>query len=381
MPPRIEIVDDPDRLVSALRAVDQSVVGVDVERADSHRYYRTPALIQVGVPGHCVLVDTVAITDGAELHRFLAGRDVVLHALENDLIPLAAVGVEPPNLQDTGVAAAMLGRPIGLSPLLEQVLDIALTPDKSKYQRADWEARPLTEGMAAYAAGDVVDLPELWTRLAAELDERGRRPWYEQELTALIESATDDNRHWERTRGAGRLSARGRAILQSLWEERESIAQQDDIAPQRIIHDDTLVDLANNPPGDAKRLVDRAESRRRKHLRPYAERLIEAAQRGLDGPALSRDPSRYRWDDRDRDAYDRMRRARAELADEVGIDAGVLCPGRQLKDAVSEQPQDADDLCRAAELRPWQADLLRDVLWDAFQGAYEDDGDDGGSGD
>lgn len=356
-----------------MRQVDAPVVGVDVERADSHRYYRTPALIQVGVAGHCVLVDTVAISDCLELDRFLADRDVVLHALENDLIPLEVVGVRPSRLHDTAIAAAVLGRPIGLSPLLAQVLEVELTADKERFQRADWEERPVSEDMAAYAAGDVVHLPLLWARLRADLEDQGRTAWYEQELAATIAAATEDNRHWERTRGAGRLSARGRAVLAELWTERESIAKEDDIAPQRIVHDDTLVRLAQDPPASAHDLLSHTEGRRRRHARPYAERLTAAAIRGVEAPPDERDPDRPRWDDRDREAYDAMRRIRSRAAKEIGIDAGVLCPSRQLKGAVSTRPRDATTLCAAAGLRPWQTELLAEPLWEAYVAAYDGD--------
>ena len=373
MPPTIDLVDSPAGLRAALRPVDAPVVGVDVERADSHRYYRTPALIQVGVDGHCVLIDTVTVTDCRELDRFLADRDVILHALENDLVPLGVVGVRPPRPHDTAVAAAVLGLPTGLSPLLAEVLEIELTADKERFQRADWEARPLTNDMAAYAAGDVVHLPALWARLRADLQTAGRTAWYEQELAATISTATEDNRHWERTRGAGRLSPRGRAVLAALWTEREALAKQDDVAPQRIVHDDTLVSLAHEPPATSQQLVTRTEGRRRRHIRPYAERLAAAALRGQQDPPQERDPDRPRWEDRDRDAYDAMRRARSRVAKDIGLDAGVLCPSRQLKTAVSARPTDAATLCAEAGLRPWQIELLAEPLWEAYANAYSGD--------
>ena len=161
-----QFVDDPSDLASALARIDEPLVGVDVERADAPRYYRTAALIQVGTADHVVLVDAVALDPVPLLGDFLAERTAVLHALPNDLEPLRAVGVEVGTVHDTAVAASLLGLPIGLDPLLQELLDVALSPDKERFQRADWERRPLPHDMAAYAAGDVVHLGELWDELA-----------------------------------------------------------------------------------------------------------------------------------------------------------------------------------------------------------------------
>lgn len=236
-PGEIVFVDDPDALARALARIPADVVGVDVERADADRYFRRAALVQVGDAGRCVLVDPLAVERLDALDRFLAGRTAVLHAVENDLEPLAATGVEPARVADTAVAAAVLGLPTGLGPLLQEILGVALSPDKERFQRADWERRPLPEDMAAYAAGDVFHLPLLWERLADRLDTAGRRPWYDQELAATVERAAEDRRDWTRTRGAGRLGPQARAVLRELWEERERIGREHDIAPNRLLQD------------------------------------------------------------------------------------------------------------------------------------------------
>jgi ribonuclease D len=44
----------------------------------------------------------------------------------------------------------------------------------------------------------------------------------------------------------------------------------------------------------------------------------------------------------------------------------VLCPSRPLWRAVAAQPDGPDELCAAVELRPWQTELLGDVLWAAY---------------
>ena len=368
----LQFVDDPADLPSALSRIDEALVGVDVERADAPRYYRTAALIQVGTPDHVLLVDAVALAPVPLLSDFLDDRTCILHAMPNDLEPLRAVGVEVGAVHDTAVAASLLGLPTGLDPLLQELLGVALSPDKERFQRADWEQRPLPEDMAAYAAGDVVHLGELWDELDRRLVDAGRREWYDEELAATIATAYDTDRHWTRTKGSGRLSAEQRAVLQAMWEEREAICREFDLAPNRVLRDGVLLDLAQQPAADPVALV-RRNQRRGRPSRQHAERLFAAQQAGLQAPPEPKSTNGGTWTPAHRDAYDAMRRARAEVADEVGIDAGVLCPSKALWGPVRGEPSSPDELCQQAGLRRWQAALLADVLWDAYTGSFAAD--------
>lgn len=362
-------VDDPADLASALARVDAPVVGVDVERADAPRYFRTAAVIQVGTPEHVVLVDAVALDPVPLLGDFLSERTSILHALENDLEPLRAVGVEVGAVHDTGVAASLLGLPTGLDPLLQELLDVALSADKERFQRANWEQRPLPDDMIAYAAGDVLHLGELWDDLDRRLVEAGRRSWYDEELAALVATAYDLDRDWTRTKGAGRLSPDQRAVLKAVWEEREAICREFDLAPNRVLRDGVLLDLAQNPAADPVALV-RRNQRRGRPSRQHAERLFAAQQAGRAAAPEPREANGQRWTPLHRDAYDAMRRARADVADEVGIDAGVLCPSKALWGPVRGEPDSPEELCAMAGLRRWQTGLLAEVFWDAYQGAF-----------
>ena len=366
---QVHLVDDPDDLRKKLELIDEPVLGVDVERADAPRYFRTAALVQVGTASHVLLVDTVAMPQvPAVLSQFLCDRTAILHACENDLEPLRSAGVEVDDVVDTAIAAALLGRPTGLDPLLQDVLDVALSPDKSKYQRADWERRPLPQGMIDYAAGDVVHLALLWEHLAAELDERGRRTWYDEELDVRVATAFEDTREWTRTKGAGRLSPERRAVLKELWSERESLARTDDLAPNRVLREGTLVDLAQKPAGDVRELMSR-NPRRNLPGRGHAEALFAAQERGLDAEPIPR-PDNGPFGDEERRAYDALRRVRATIAEDLGIDAGVMAPSRQLQTAVRSVPTTAWELCRAAELQTWQCELLAVPLWEAYTDAF-----------
>jgi ribonuclease D len=268
-------------------------------------------------------------------------------------------------MADTSIAAALLGLPTGLAPLTESLLDVQLASDKERFQRANWEQRPLPDEMLEYAAGDVADLPALWAVLEEQLNALGRWSWYEEELAEAIRVARDDERSWENVKGIGRLDPRARAIFRAVWLEREEIASTQDVAPNRILHDRILVDLAQHPPETERGLVMRSD-RRRSVLRRNADRLFAAVERGATDPPIERDGPRRRWDDADREAHDRMRRARSKLADEIGLDAGVLCPGRLLWQGIAADPKDGLELCTAAGLRAWQVDLLHEVLWEAY---------------
>lgn len=364
--PEVVFVDDPDEVVAQLATLHGELVGVDVERADAEHYFRRAALVQVGLGDRCLLLDGVTLDRLPGLDRFLGpDRVAILHAVENDLEPLANKGVHADRLADTAVAASILGLPIGLSGLLKAVLEVELTEDKERFQRADWEMRPLPDDMATYAAGDVVHLPTLWRELAHRLDAAGRTTWYEQELAHVIARAAEDSRDWTRVKGSGRLEPTAKAVLKELWDERERLAQEHDIAPNRLLHDDVLRDLAVTPPDSAAGLVRRSQ-RRRTQLREHADALFAAVERGRDAPPLEDADERRRWSPEEKGAYDAMRKARADVAADLGIEAGVVCSSRPLWRAVASHPDDGDELCAAADLRPWQTELLRDVLWDAY---------------
>lgn len=363
-------VDEGAAVPAALASIDAPVLGIDVERADADRYFRRAALVQIGTAEGCVLLDTVALDQLHDLDALLDDDHLaVLHAADNDLAPLEALGVSVDRIADTAVAAALLGLPTGLSRLLETLVGVHLSDDKNAFQRADWEQRPLPADMAAYAAGDVVHLPALWSVLAERLEAQGRSSWYAEELEATIARAAEDNRDWTRVKGAGRLDPGQRAILRALWEAREAEARAHDIAPNRLIHDDVLRELAIDPPRTEAQLVRRSP-RRRGLLRQHAGALFAAVEGGLAAVPQPR-PDSSRWTEVERTIHDALRSRRAQVAEEIGLEAGVLCPSKVLSAAVMGAPADGVELCTLAGLRSWQTALLAEPLWEAYVAARE----------
>ena len=350
------LVDETAGLEPALRTLaDLAEVGVDVERADWDRYYRAAALIQIGGAGRVVVVDPLGVSDLQSLDAFLQERVSVFHAIENDLEPLISLSVKPSEMRDTAVAAAVLGLPTGLEGLLRDLLDVELAGDKAAMQRANWEARPLTQEMLDYAAGDVADLPQLWDVLAEQLAQTGRQEWYEQELAAVLAlPPVEDRRKWSRTKGAGRLDRLARGRLRALWQAREQLARDTDTAPGRIAGDAALVDLAENPPAAVGDLGRRGL--RRQSVRDFGASLL-AALHAADPEAEPRRAGRA-LSEADRDLVEQLRQVRAARAKKLGIEPGVLCPSRILAPAVLADPATPEDLCEALGLRPWQWEQL-----------------------
>ncbi len=363
-------VDEGSAVRAALASIDAPVLGIDVERADADRYFRRAALVQIGTAEGCVLLDTVALDELHDLDTLLDDDHLaVLHAADNDLAPLQALGVSVDRIADTAVAAALLGLPTGLSRLLEDLVGVHLSDDKNAFQRADWEQRPLPPDMAAYAAGDVVHLPALWSVLAERLEDQGRTSWYAEELAATIARAGEDTRDWTRVKGAGRLDPGQRAILRALWEAREAEARTHDIAPNRLIHDDVLRELAIDPPRTEAQLVRRSP-RRRGLLRQHAAALFAGLESGRVAAPQPR-PDSSRWTEVERGIHDALRSRRAQVAEEIGLEAGVLCPSKVLSAAVMGEPADGVELCTLAGLRTWQTALLAEPLWEAYVAARE----------
>lgn len=358
------LVEEADALADALAELDGApLIGVDVERADWDRYWRTAALIQVGSAGRVVLVDPLKLDDLSPLAAFLDGRVTVLHAMSNDLAPLASAGVRLGRVEDTAIAAELLGLPTGLETLLEELLGITLAGDKQVMQRAAWEQRPLRPEMLAYAAGDVAHLPALWDELRARLLAVGRLDWYREQRDALREQPElEERRAWTNLKGIGTLDALARGRARALWETRERLAREHDTAPGRIISDKTLVELAVTPVASAHELPRRGM--RRQSARRFGKQLLS----GLGRPVVEEPPPRggRRPTQADRQAADKLRSLRAARAKALGLDPGVLCPSRVLLPAVLADPATPAALSAALHLRDWQWQILGYDFCDAL---------------
>lgn len=314
-------------------------VAIDAERASGYRYSNRAYLLQLRREGAGTsLIDPIAFTSLAPLQEALEGTEWILHAATQDLPCLNEIGLYPTSLFDTELAGRLLGYPrVGLATLVETLLGRRM---KKEHSAVDWSTRPLPKAWLEYAALDVEVLVELRDLLAAELVETGKADWARQEFDYLrtfeLPARVDA---WRRTSGLHRV--RGRRALgavRALWELRDSIAEQRDVTPGRIVPDSAIVAAAQAMPLDRQALLDTKGFHGRGADR-YASRFVTAlreveamdeadlptrAPRG-DGPPLPR-----AWAEKDPVAARRLvlaREAMTALAEERSLPVeNVLTP-------------------------------------------------------
>lgn len=358
-------------------------VAVDAERASGFRYSQRAYLVQMRREGAgTALVDPIPLgSDLSELAPALAGAEWVLHAASQDLPCLAEVGLSPSRLFDTELAGRIAGLPrVGLGPMTEQLLGLAL---EKGHGAADWSRRPLPEDWLVYAALDVEVLVQLRDVLAALLAEQGKLEWALEEFEAVRAAGppTPRSEPWRRTSGIHKIRrARALAAVRALWEARDKLAADRDIAPGRVLPDAAIVDAAVQAPESAQALaalpVFRGRSQRR--LTNYWFAALQKAA-DLDAAALPRSsppqdgpPPVSRWADRDPDAAARLAAARALLA-EVGAEWNVPVENLLQPDLVRRlcwaPPPDGDLPAAMTKggARNWQIALLADGLDAALQ--------------
>src|SRR5258706_9451818 len=98
-------------------------------------------------------------------------------------------GIIPSPIVDTQVAAMVLG--YGDSISYEQLVQRITGDNLDKSHRfTDWTRRPLSEAQLTYAVSDVTHLRDVYVKLAADLDHRGRTEWMREEMKVLTSPAT-----------------------------------------------------------------------------------------------------------------------------------------------------------------------------------------------
>jgi ribonuclease D len=369
-PPRLVASrEDYAALLEELRR--EPVLAVDTEAASFHRHANRIYLIQVSTPRETAIVDPLAITDLGGLGALLADPavEVVFHDADYDLRLLDQHhGIRVANLFDTRIAAELLNEPgLSLAALLDKYLDVKV--DK-RFQRADWSQRPLSDEMLAYAAGDTRHLVTLRDLLAARLEDAGRTTWAREEFRLLeqVRWTRDGEREppFLRVKGAKVLQPRQLAILREVHAWRAGLAERLDRAEFRILGNEPLLTLAREAPTTLDELAA-IRGIGKETVQRRGRAILAAIRRGLrvpprELPRVERPPRRAREPEVEA-RLARLKAARTQVADTLGLAPGVVCPNSLLEAIARELPQDLEALAGVDGIRRWQvASFGRDLL-------------------
>jgi ribonuclease D len=234
-------------------------VTVDTEFMRERTYWPELCVVQLASDDEVAVVDAQAEgLDLLPLGALLADDNVVkvFHAARQDVeIFLLKFGRVPVPIFDTQIAAmvAGFGDQVSYDGLCRALANVPI--DKA-HRFSDWSARPLSASQIAYAAADVTHLRAIYRALTERLEREGRLAWVAEEMAALADPATymaDPDAMWERLRprtGNRRYLGLLRAV--AAWRERE--AQRINIPRQRLVKDETLLEIAATAPEDVAAL-------------------------------------------------------------------------------------------------------------------------------
>src|SRR3981189_2532933 len=179
-------------------------VTVDTEFQRETTYYPKLCIAQIASNDEAVVVDALAEDiDLAPFFALMADEKVikVFHAARQDIeICWHAAEIIPAPLIDTQVAAMVLG--YGDSISYDQLVARITGDNLDKSHRfTDWTRRPLRGAPPAHAVSDVTHLRDVYVKLSADLDKRGRSEWMREEMRVLTSPDTyrmEPEHAWQR---------------------------------------------------------------------------------------------------------------------------------------------------------------------------------------
>ncbi len=364
-----EIITSSDRLLDLADFLSrQKEIAVDLEMDSLHHYREKVCLIQISTRSGNWLIDPLALDNLSPLAGPLAdpGILVVMHGADYDIRSLHRdFGIEVTNLFDTMIAARFLGIPeFGLAALLRTRFGIEL--DK-KYQKADWSKRPLTPEMSAYAVADTSDLLPLYDQFRAELLQKARLAWVEEECRLVCQARVTekDGPLFLYCKGAGKLKGRSLAILEELLQLRDRQARALDRPPFKVLSVETLQEIALSAPRTGLEL-SKIKGMTAGQIERHGAGIMQAVASGLEMPEESL-PSfpRIRKNDLVEGAKERLKSLkcwRDQRSAELGLEPGVLAPNWLLESVADFNPITHSGLEGIAGVRQWQRALCAEDI-------------------
>lgn len=364
-----DVVDTPEELSSSIAglAAAQGPIAIDAERASGIRYGQRAFLVQLRREGAgTFLLDSETLGDLSGLNPALGTDEWVIHSVTQDLPCLQERGMHPAALFDTELAARLLGwEKFGLAAVAERTLGVRLAKEHSA---ADWSTRPLPKEWLNYAALDVEVLLPIRDILHQQLLDSDRWEFAQQEFTHLLDFTPKHfDEPWRRTHGLSKIrSRRDIARVRELWQARDSMAREADLAPTKILRDRELVALAQSGVKSSDdilaqwRRLSRAEAARlfrayRKASRLGADELPGRSERGRSKRSEF-NPAELK------ERVAALKSAMSQLSEELTIPHDILLQPAIVKSLAAESSVDVEDYLAEAGARPWQIELSAPVL-------------------
>ncbi len=343
-------------------------IAIDTESDSLYHFHQKICLIQIATEaGSSYLLDPLEGFPVEALRVLLENPDLtkVFHGADYDIALLkakASIGIR--NVYDTMIASKFLGRTeVGLQATLRD--ELGLTISKGN-QKDDWSARPLSEEQQNYALTDVNHLLDVVAQQHAELVEKRRLHWVQEESTALeslngLPSKTDPREVFRDVKGVAALSPRALAIFRELIACREEIAGELDLPPFRVAVNEALLSLAR-----AEKDGGRAPVINNIRKREYADRFHAAILRGLEVrhdelPTLERG-RRIELPLAQQRRVAAMKEWRKAAAVKAGLELSLVLPQRLIDRIAEANPASLDNLSAIEGLRRWRVEAFGDEI-------------------
>ncbi len=272
------------------RLIKSSYITVDTEFMRDQTYWPRLCLVQIADEHEAAAIDTLAKgIDITPLLNLLTNPRIlkIFHAARQDLeIFYRLMGRLPSPIFDTQIAAMVcgFGDSAGYDTLVRKLTDETI--DKSS-RFTDWALRPLSQRQINYALGDVTHLRQVYIKLNEMLGQNNRHNWMDEELSILRDTKNytfEPEDAWRRIKYRA-PKPRFLAILKEVAAWREIEAQNKDIPRNRIVRDESLIEISHHAPKTINDLSRARGLSLKKAEGSLGKALLNAVKAGLNVPS------------------------------------------------------------------------------------------------
>lgn len=254
-------IDDEEKLktyAGELKDAGTSVLALDIEgESNLHQYGENLSLVQIYDGREGVIIDPLAVaTEG--LRDILENRNIlkIMYSAQGDRAFLYKnCRIDLLSILDLQAAVNLLDfEKRDLNSVLRQALNVDTGRSKKKFQRYNWNRRPVDAEALQYALEDVIYLFELRDHLYREIRTRGLDDAFILENLKIQNKAHryDGKPRMFKSRRFRDLGKEGQKRFEQAYQIRDEHARELNLPPHNVFPNDILFELAagRRNPGD-----------------------------------------------------------------------------------------------------------------------------------